>query len=73
LSVYTENAEAGGVAVLTGGRQNRFDPLDCIRSVETAYSPEGGLSVLYGNLAAEGAVVKTAGVDPEMLQHSGPA
>ena len=73
LSVYTENAEAGGAAVLADLEQNRFDPLDCIRTVDQAYSPEGGLSVLYGNLAEEGAVVKTAGVDPEMLQHSGPA
>ena len=73
LSVYTENAETGGAAVLADLDQGRFDPLDCIRTVEQAYSPEGGLSVLYGNLAEEGAVVKTAGVDPEMLRHSGPA
>lgn len=73
LSVYTENAEAGGAAVLTDLEKNQFDPLDCIRTVEQAYSAEGGLSVLYGNLADEGAVVKTAGVDPEMLRHSGPA
>jgi len=73
LSVYTENAEAGGAAVLDDLDHNRFDPLDCIRTVEQAYSPEGGLSVLYGNLAEQGAVVKTAGVDPEMLRHSGPA
>ncbi|MCU0874016.1 MAG: dihydroxy-acid dehydratase [Pirellulaceae bacterium] len=73
LSVYTENAETGGAAVLADLDKGRFDPLDCIRTVDQAYSPEGGLSVLYGNLAEEGAVVKTAGVDPEMLRHSGPA
>ncbi|HPM81225.1 MAG TPA: dihydroxy-acid dehydratase, partial [Candidatus Anammoximicrobium sp.] len=73
LSVYTENAEAGGAAVLADLEKNQFDPLDCIRTVEQAYSPEGGLSTLYGNLAEEGAVVKTAGVDPEMLRHAGPA
>ena len=72
LSVHTENAEAGGVAVLAAVETDQFQPLDCIRAVEQAYSHEGGLSVLYGNLAEEGAVVKTAGVDPEMLQHSGP-
>jgi dihydroxy-acid dehydratase len=44
-----------------------------IRTVETAYSAEGGLSILYGNLAPDGAVVKTAGVDPKMLRHNGPA
>ena len=73
LSVYTENAVEGGVAVLGEMDSDQFDPLDCIRTVEAAYSEEGGLSVLYGNLAEDGAVVKTAGVDPEMLQHTGPA
>ncbi len=50
-----------------------FDPYDCIREVDNAYSKEGGLSILRGNLAENGAVVKTAGVKPEMLRHSGPA
>lgn len=50
-----------------------IDPFDVIREVNRAYSNEGGLTVLYGNLALEGAVVKTAGVDPEMLKHEGPA
>ena len=49
------------------------DPFDVIRTVESAYSKTGGLSMLYGNLAPEGAVVKTAGVDPKMLKHVGPA
>ncbi len=50
-----------------------FDPFDVIRTVEKAYSQSGGLTMLYSNLAPEGAVVKTAGVDPKMLKHSGPA
>jgi len=50
-----------------------FDPYDCIREVENAYSQEGGLVILYGNLAPNGAVVKAAGVLPEMMRHSGPA
>jgi len=50
-----------------------FDPYDCIREVDNAYSAEGGLAVLYGNLAPGGAIVKSAGVKPEMLKHSGPA
>jgi len=50
-----------------------IDPYDCIRAVEKAYSPTGGLAVLYGNLAPEGAVVKAAGVDPAMLRFEGPA
>ena len=50
-----------------------FDPADCIREVDSAYSKEGGLVILYGNLAPDGAVVKAAGVLPEMMKHSGPA
>jgi len=45
----------------------------CIRPLDNPYSPEGGLFILFGNLAPEGAVVKTAGVGPEMMQHEGPA
>jgi dihydroxy-acid dehydratase len=45
----------------------------CIRTLENAYSDEGGLFILRGNLAPDGAVVKTAGVGPKMLRHSGPA
>jgi dihydroxy-acid dehydratase len=50
-----------------------FDPYDCIREVPEAYSNEGGLVILYGNLAPRGAVVKAAGVKACMLRHSGPA
>ena len=46
---------------------------DVIRTKETAYSLTGGLKILYGNLATEGAVCKKAGVVPEMLKHTGPA
>jgi dihydroxy-acid dehydratase len=46
---------------------------DCIRTLEKAYSQTGGLTMLFGNLAPNGAVVKTAGVLPEMMKHSGPA
>jgi dihydroxy-acid dehydratase len=45
----------------------------CIRDVEHAYSTEGGLAVLYGNLAENGCVVKTAGVDESILTFTGPA
>ncbi len=45
----------------------------CIRSLEHAYSSEGGLAVLYGNLAPNGCVVKTSGVDPELHVFEGPA
>ncbi len=48
------------------------DP-DVVRPLENAYSPDGGLAILFGNLAPEGAVVKTAGVSPKMMVHRGPA
>jgi dihydroxy-acid dehydratase len=55
------------------GNDVGFDPFDVIRPVENAYSKSGGLAILVGNLAPSGAVVKTAGVSPKMLRHSGPA
>jgi len=45
----------------------------CIRSVPHAYTREGGLAVLYGNVAADGCIVKTAGVDEEIFRFTGPA
>lgn len=45
----------------------------CIRSLEHAYSSEGGLAILYGNLAEDGCVVKTAGVDESIWVFDGPA
>ena len=45
----------------------------CIRDIEHAYSKDGGLAVLYGNLAEHGCIVKTAGVDESILVFSGPA
>ena len=46
---------------------------ECVRTVDNAYSQTGGLAMLFGNLAPDGAVVKAAGVDPAILQHTGPA
>jgi len=46
---------------------------EVIRPIENAYSATGGLAILYGNLAPEGAVVKTAGVHPDLMVHTGPA
>jgi dihydroxy-acid dehydratase len=50
----------------------RFDAQDCIRSKETAYTADGGLSILYGQLAPEGSVVKTAGISDGFKQTCGP-
>lgn len=46
---------------------------DVIRPIAKAFSPEGGLAVLFGNIARNGAVVKTSGVEGDMLSFSGPA
>ncbi|MEZ0068806.1 dihydroxy-acid dehydratase [Streptacidiphilus sp. MAP12-20] len=60
-------------------QSERWDTLDtdqsggCIRSVEHAYSKDGGLAVLHGNLAVDGSVVKTAGVDESIWTFEGPA
>jgi len=60
-------------------QEKRWDTLDldrangCIRDIEHAYSRDGGLAVLYGNIARDGCVVKTAGVDESILKFSGPA
>ncbi|MCF0233859.1 MAG: dihydroxy-acid dehydratase, partial [Thermoguttaceae bacterium] len=53
--------------------QLSFDPKDCIRTCKKAYRQSGGLTILFGNLAPNGAVVKTAGVLKEMMVHTGPA
>ncbi|HRY51766.1 MAG TPA: dihydroxy-acid dehydratase [Candidatus Paceibacterota bacterium] len=48
-----------------------FDAQDCIRTANTAYTPDGGLAVLYGQLAPEGSVVKTAGISDGFKQYCG--
>ncbi|MHB1075011.1 dihydroxy-acid dehydratase [Thiobacillus sp.] len=73
-------AAPGGVPTQTAFSQDRrFAKLDddrvngCIHGIEHAYSKDGGLAVLYGNLALDGCIVKTAGVDEHILKFSGPA
>jgi len=73
-------AAPGGVRTTEAFSQDkRFAELDldreggCIRDVEHAYSKDGGLAVLFGNLAEEGCIVKTAGVDESILKFTGPA
>ncbi|OKH89516.1 dihydroxy-acid dehydratase [Thalassospira sp. TSL5-1] len=73
-------AMPGGIPTQTAFSQERYwDDLDldekegCIRDVEHAYSQDGGLAVLFGNIASNGCIVKTAGVDSSILKFSGPA
>ena len=62
-----------------GSQNERWGTLDtdrvngCIRDIEHAYTKDGGLAVLFGNIAQDGCVVKTAGVDPSIWKFSGPA
>ncbi|MBO0334624.1 dihydroxy-acid dehydratase [Sneathiella sp. CAU 1612] len=72
-------AGPGGVRTTEAFSQaKRYPSLDtdrengCIRSKEHAYSQDGGLAVLYGNIALDGCIVKTAGVDESILKFSGP-
>jgi dihydroxy-acid dehydratase len=73
-------AAPGGVPTQVAFSQSeRYDALDldrstgCIRDKQHAYSQDGGLAVLYGNLAENGCIVKTAGVDESILKFSGKA
>jgi len=72
-------AAPGNVPTQEPFSQNKRWELDldrkdgCIRDVEHAYSKDGGLAVLYGNIALDGCVVKTAGVDASILKFQGPA
>ncbi len=74
------SAGPGNVPTQTAFSQNkRWESLDddvvngCVRDLEHAYSKDGGLAVLYGNIAKEGCIVKTAGVDEGSLTFSGRA
>jgi dihydroxy-acid dehydratase len=72
-------APAGVRTIRPYSQSSRWETLDldrvagCIRDVPHAYSADGGLAVLYGNLAPDGAIVKTAGVPEELFTFSGPA
>jgi dihydroxy-acid dehydratase len=72
-------APGGRFNLKMGSQQSRFKALDtdrekgCIRNMENAYMHDGGLAVLYGNIAEDGCIVKTAGVDESVLIFSGRA
>jgi dihydroxy-acid dehydratase len=61
-----------------GSHSTYYDKTDtdrekgCIRSVQNAYNKDGGLAVLYGNIAKKGCIVKTAGIDPALFRFKGP-
>lgn len=73
------SAPGGKFSTEMGSQQNEYKEFDtdreagCIRDLKHAYSADGGLAVLKGNIAQDGCVVKTAGVDESIWKFSGPA
>jgi dihydroxy-acid dehydratase len=73
------SAPAGVRSLVMGSHQTLYPELDtdraagCIRDIANAYSKDGGLAVLYGNIAEKGCIVKTAGVDAAILHFTGTA
>jgi dihydroxy-acid dehydratase len=78
LDIYS-SAPAGIRSLTMGSQRVQYKELDkdrakgCIRSVEKAYFRDGGLAVLYGNIAQNGCIVKTAGVDESIFKFTGKA
>lgn len=77
LRIY-RSAPGRRFSTVMGSQDSEWETLDtdrvsgCIRSLEHAYTKDGGLAVLFGNIAQDGCVVKTAGVDPSLWKFSGP-
>lgn len=78
LRIYS-SAPAGVFCNKLGAQVKTYETLDtdrengCIRDIEHAYTRDGGMAVLFGNIAQDGCVVKTAGVDESIWKFSGPA
>ena len=74
-----ETGPCGEFCIKLGAQNSKWESLDkdrtngCIRDIEHAYTKDGGLAVLFGNIAQDGCVVKTAGVDESIWHFSGPA
>ena len=73
------SAPAGKFCNKLGAQNTNYETLDtdrsngCIRDIEHAYTKDGGMAILFGNIAQDGCVVKTAGVDESIWKFSGPA
>ncbi|WP_319480485.1 dihydroxy-acid dehydratase [uncultured Draconibacterium sp.] len=74
-----KSAPGGGRNLVMGSQESYYKQLDddraegCIRDFEHAYNKDGGLAILFGNIAEKGCIVKTAGVDPSIFKFSGTA
>ena len=79
VKTFFRAGPAGIPTQVAFSQAERWDTLDldrengCVRSVDNPYFADGGLAVLHGNIAANGCIVKTAGVDPSIFSFSGPA
>jgi len=77
--LYLSASAQSGRNLVMGSQQNMYESIDldradgCIRDLDHAYSKDGGLAVLYGNIALDGCIVKTAGVDPSIFNFQGTA
>ena len=71
--LHSECITVTGKSISANIANREIKNFDVIRTADNPIFPRGGISILYGNLASEGAVVKSAAVDPEMMVHSGPA
>ena len=73
------SAPGGKFSTVMGSQDAQWETLDtdraegCIRDIEHAYTKDGGMAVLFGNIAQDGCVVKTAGVDESLWHFEGPA
>ncbi|NLV52605.1 MAG: dihydroxy-acid dehydratase [Bacteroidales bacterium] len=78
MRIYS-SAPAGVFCNQLGAQNTNYETLDtdrvngCIRDIEHAYTKDGGMAILFGNIAQDGCVVKTAGVDASIWKFSGPA
>ncbi|MBM9603524.1 dihydroxy-acid dehydratase [Desulfopila inferna] len=78
-SLYQSAPAASGRNLVMGSQQTMYREADldrsagCIRDIDHSYSKDGGLAILYGNIAENGCIVKTAGVDPSILTFTGTA
>ena len=74
-----KSAPAGRFCNQLGAQEMYYESFDtdrengCIRDIEHAYTRDGGMAILFGNIAQDGCVVKTAGVDPALWHFEGPA
>jgi len=79
VSIYTSSPASSGMNLVLGSQKNHYSDLDrdrtagCIRDIGHCYNTDGGLAVLYGNIAEKGCILKTAGVDESIFRFSGPA